>query len=254
MPAGGGGSLPALPQQRALAAAHSNGYRGFHHAPAKVGEQGRARGPAKAGCLGLVCCVCCRGAGLLARVCLPGFFDWRPVCAGLCRRQAAVCSAVPGVGPMSYGLAGGALARARLRRLRGLHSLSGAFPTSAGLRARARRCARRARAPAVAGPCSSVRSCERCRSLICLRQQKSLHGRLSQRPLLACLLCLVPRSRVRARGLHRGAQLLGATFYCSERVFISVLLGSWLCVCLEAGDFFSGWAVSFGDQSGVALW
>ena len=66
VPAGGSGPVPAVPEQRAHQAAHGNGDRRHHHAPAKVRQQGRARRRAKAGCVGVFFGrVCCRSAGFL---------------------------------------------------------------------------------------------------------------------------------------------------------------------------------------------
>ena len=72
VPAGGSGPVPAVPEQRGRKAAHSDGDRRHHHLAAKVCQQGRARGRAKAGCLEFACRVCYCCAGFSIRSCGPG--------------------------------------------------------------------------------------------------------------------------------------------------------------------------------------
>lgn len=134
MPGGGSGPVPAVPEQRARKAAHGDGDRRHHHAPAKVGQQGRACRRAKAGCLESVGRGCCHGAGFLVRFRVPGV-QWR-VASGM--RAHAPSRDWPAYrcawrGDSELGHAGGA------RRARARHNspprLSGASLSGAGLRA-----------------------------------------------------------------------------------------------------------------------
>lgn len=261
VPAGGSRLVPAVPQQRARKAAHGDGGRGHYHAPAKVGQQGRACSPAKAGRLDFVGWVCCRGAGFSDQVLHARLGGWRQACAHLCRRGFACEAAGLPVkrcawhGDSELGRVGGTL------RARACHSsplrLSGAFLSGAGLQARACERARRSCGPTAAENCrcmkpksgvclGSARSCKRCRPAVWLWRLWLLLGPHLRRPLPACLLRSVLRSRLRQGA---ASSRLSAVFYLSESLYPgSVARLMVVCLFRVASDFLFRWGVPLGPS------
>lgn len=175
VPAGGGGPVPAVPEQRARQAAHGDGDSRHHHAPAQVRQQGRACGRAKAGCLGAVGRVCCRCAGLWSGVACRGWSG------GM--RHARTCAAAACLAwccawrwDSELGHAGGAW-RACARHDSPLRMSGASLSSGAQLQARACKPAQHARAPATGRTLLHEPECRLCmarcgmgcRPVLCLR-------------------------------------------------------------------------------------